>query len=61
MAPTCGFMGIGGVINLHPSPNNGNTKVWIHSSVEPEIIFSDYDSNQSGLSQFPPMFTPRPI
>jgi hypothetical protein len=55
--PNCGFMGIGGVNPPIPSPKNENTKVWLCPYVDPEIIYSDYDSDHSGLSQFPSMFT----
>jgi hypothetical protein len=62
--PTCGFMGIGGVTPPCPSPKHvhTNTKLWVNphldSPADPVINYSDYDSEYSGLSQFPPMFSP---
>jgi hypothetical protein len=53
-------MVIGGVNPPIPSPKNENTKFWLCPYVDPEIIYSDYDSDHSGLSQFPPIFTPSP-
>jgi hypothetical protein len=59
-------MGIGGVTPPRPSPKNvnTNTKIWVHppldSPADPDINYSDYDSDYFGLSQFPPMFSPSP-
>jgi hypothetical protein len=43
---------------------NTNTKLWadppLDSPADPDINYSDYDSDYSGLSQFPPMFSPSP-